>query len=463
MGLKFLGNLYRICYALQRLRIFYIYFQGTYLFSMSKAGNNPYDRVVHPYVDDNSWQKRLFSPRANPRNIPFSDEEKEYIYNHISEKIAVDGIKSARRVKIVSVLTTFRRFLPCEYHKLTLDVWQRSIIAFNASDLSDNTKHDSLIVVKAFLKYLADAGKLPGLTEKQIARVRPVEQPQITKTPDELPTPEEIHTMTTNPNCSVMFAAFLNTLYYTGARVAECLYLNWEDIIFSQHMVKIRIRDSKESGFRYAPCVEAKQYLAAWKRQYPSEIEGGPNGKNPVWVTQNRETGGYGRLQYLRARQWYCDMQERCGIHPRNSKRYYGFHDCRAAHITNCALNGMSDAVIKQIHWANQNSNMMRKYCLLSNDSVERAVLELAGIQEEQRQKVSGVVLCPACNAPNNPLDDCCHFCGTALNAKAAAQQEKIWRRFTHAEASDCDILAALASQLGVDPVQLKRRIFENL
>lgn len=430
---------------------------------MSNPGKNQYDRVVHPYVTDDTWKKRLFAPRRGSHITNFSDQEKEYIFSFISEKIANDGIKENRRVKILTMLATFRRFIPCEYHKLTVDTWQRSIITFNESDLSANTKHDAAIVTKSFLRYLSGIDKLPGLSEKQISRVRPVDAPQITKTPEELPTPEEIHIMATHPNCSVMFAAFLNTLYYTGARVAEILKLNWSDVVFDQYMVKIRIWDSKESGFRYAPCVEAKTYLAAWKRQYPSTIEGGPNGNNPVWVTHGNEPGKYARLQYCRARQWYLDMQDRCGIKPRNSKRYYGFHDCRAAHITNCALNGMPDAVIKQIHWANQGTDMMKKYCLLSNDSVERAVLELAGIQEEKREKVSGVVLCPACNAPNGPLDDCCHFCGTALNAKAAAKQEKLWGKFTNAPPADFDVVGALASQLNVDPVLLKRKIFENL
>lgn len=430
---------------------------------MSRPDKNQYDRSVHPYVVDDTWQHRLFNPRKGSSINQFTDDEKEHIYSFISSKIANDGIKSARRVKIITMLATFRRSLPCEYQKLTIDIWQRSVISFNSSELSDNTKHDAVIVVKSFLHYLADSGNLPGLTDKQISRVSPVDSPQITKTPEELPTPEEIHKMATNPRCTVMFSAFIYTLYYTGARVAECLKLNWNDIVFDQHMVKIRIWDSKESGFRYAPCVEAKTYLAAWKRQYPSAITGGPNGNNPVWVTQNQQTKDYGRLQYGRAREWYIDMQERCQIKPRNSKRHYGFHDCRAAHITNCALNGMSDAVIKQIHWANQGTDMMRKYCLLSNDSVERAVLELAGIQEEKREKVSGVVLCPACNAPNGPYDDCCHYCGTALNAKAAAKQEKLWGKFTHAPESGCDIIAALANELGVDVVTLKRRLYENL
>ncbi|HJJ58392.1 MAG TPA: site-specific integrase [Methanocorpusculum sp.] len=429
---------------------------------MSKPEKNQYDRPVHPYVVDDTWCKRLYSPRSSSQySAAFSDAERDFIFDFITEKIAVDRIKSARRVKIVTMLATFKRFMPCEYQSLTVNQWQQSIIALNSSDLSENTKHDVVVVVKAFLQYLLSQNNLPNLQEKQIIRIRPVEAPQITKTPDELPSPEEIHQMTTNPTCTVMFAAFLNTLYYTGMRSAECLGLNWEDVVFDRNMVKIRILDTKESGYRYAPCVEAKTYLANWKRHYPLSIEGGPNGKNPVWITQSQRDGTFSRLQYDRARQWFIDMQDRCHIKPRNSKSHYGFHACRAAHITNCALNGMSDAVNKQLHWANQGTGMMKKYCLLSDDSVDRAVLEMAGIQEEKHKDIHGVLLCPSCSSPNGPYDDFCHFCGSPLNAKAASKQANLWDKFTSSPDDDIDIVGRLAAQLKMDRTELKRKLTE--
>lgn len=420
---------------------------------------NIYDRPAQPYSVGEHW-KVILTTEKQHREITLSPDEIALITDFINYKTISAQISPTRKINYVSVIRAFKRVYPDDILSLTGDKLFAAINAINASeDYQRTTKTNIVTMLKVFFKYAAKKGRIPGLTFEDVMEIKPLPAPATVKRPDDLPTPDEIHTITSDPHCSVMYSALINTMYYTGGRASEILGLNWGDIVFENQFVKVTIKDTKDNKIRYVPCVQALPFLAAWRRQYPTSIIGGPERNNPVFVTLT--PNGYRRLQYMNARNAWIRLQDRSNTHPRNDKKYYGFHTLRAAHITNLAAANVPDAVIRDIAWGNQNTQMMSKYLLLSDKTKENLILESAGIQTEKETKVeNAVVLCPKCNAPNGPRDSYCRYCGEPLNAHAREVREVLEESSKHCPA---DILGFLSRELGVSKDVLKEKLMNSL
>lgn len=420
---------------------------------------NIYDRPAQPYQKGNYWKQCLVNPKQH-RSIIFSPAEIAHITEFINYKSISANISDTRKSGYICILRMFKGFYPGELSTITPVKLFAVVSEINQSNYTVNTKSNIITIVKAFYKYLIKKGYTNSLTIEDINDIKPLTLPASVKKPEDLPTKSNIHAITSDPHCTVMFSAFINTIYYTGGRVSEILTLNWGDIIFENQFVKITIKDTKDNKIRYVPCVQALPFLAAWRRQYPISIIGGPEKNNPVFVTLT--DNGYKRLQYMSARNMWYRLQDRSNVHPKNNKKHFGFHTLRAAHITNLAAANVPDAVIRDIAWGNQNTQMMSHYLLLSDKTKEDLILSAAGIEiADDTTKDNAVLLCPKCNAPNGSMDRYCRFCGESLSVDAKDKQSIL------ADAADStkyvDIIGVLARDLGISKDVLKEKLLKSL
>ncbi|MFA5236230.1 MAG: hypothetical protein WC362_00030 [Methanoregula sp.] len=83
--------------------------------------------------------------------------------------------------------------------------------------------------------------------------------------------------------------------------------------------------------------------------------------------------------------------------------------------------------MIKEIAWANQNTNMMKIYLKLGKDDVYNEFLDKSGIKKKldaARQNIP--IQCPYCFAMN-PIAQHCHMCGIDLTEQARNYKEN-WK-----------------------------------
>lgn len=422
---------------------------------------NIYDRPAQPYQQGDYWKRSLTNPKQKG-NVIFSASEIAHITEFINYKSVQSGICDTRKSEYVCVLRMFKGFYKGELSAITqADLFRAVTDLNNAPQYTKNTKNNLVTMIKTFYKYLIKKGYSQGITNEDIDDIKPMAVPAAVKKPEDLPTKAQIHAITSDPNCTVMFAALINIVYYTGGRIAEILSLNWNDIIFENQFVKVTIRDTKDNKIRYVPCVQALPYLAAWRRQYPVSVVGGPEGNNPVFITFTNKHE-YRRLQYPNARLIWCRLQDRSNIHPKTGKRYFGFHTLRAAHITNLAAANVPDAVIRDIAWGNQQTQMMSHYCLLSDKTKESLILQSAGIKTDDEPIIENAIrLCSKCNAPNGPRDRYCRFCGEPLNPSSSNIQT-ILSEASHSGKQN-DLVAALARELGISEEALRDSLKKSI
>lgn len=421
---------------------------------MAFKAKTAYDRPANPYIKADSWKNII---ETESGRLKLSDSDKKFIYEYINYKILTSELSYCSRSSYTEAIKRFRYFCECEFCNITSSSWNQALLRMRDEIKSAVNYSFTVRVSKSFLLFLIKKGFVSGILKSDVTEIKNPKIPAVTKSADQLPSPEDIHKISTYVKTTPMYAAFINTLYYSAARVQEVLRLNWSDLTFENQFVKVKIIDTKDNKIRYIPCVENVQFLAAWRRQYPSSISGGPNGDNPVFVTMNHE-GEWKRLQYGGALMWFIRVQHKLKVRPRN-KDHYGFHDCRASRITNLSMMSVPDAVIRDVAWGNQNTKMMRTYCILKDEMKEAAILKSSGIEVPETDKhTNTLLLCPKCAAPNDSHDVFCRFCGQPLKTDDIYTHNKLLGLADDSDAN-VDIVSLISKELGVPAEDVRKKM----
>lgn len=368
-------------------------------------------KSVYPSISKNAkWEQYLL--QAISDGI-MSSADAELIRKYLRWKISDAGISGTRQTKLYHSIRSFRERCECDFAELNEISWQDTIVKIRSEEYADWTKSDVIGQSKAFVLWCSQRGYIK-LDEKIISNVKTPKAPKVTKTPDDIPSSEDIYKLLQHRYCTIEQQALIAVAYWSGMRIGEILRLNWSDVYFGPQSVTFRITDTKTKKFRSAPCVEPLPYLAAWRRQYPAQA-GIPEGDVPVFVTKIPKKMEYRRMAYGSAQMFLRRLQRAAGI------RHFSWHTFRAANITNCAMAGVPDAVIKDLHWGNQNSQMMATYVMISDQAKEKEMFKRAGIKvDEDEKKISVPQNCPSCCALNGPGDQYCRLCGYPLSSRAS-------------------------------------------
>lgn len=353
------------------------------------------------------------------------EADAELIRRYISYKLAADTISSKRTVKIAGTLCLWRsKFLDCDFPDITDNIWLTSAGLIRSEQFAQNTARDYILIPRGFLSWMQEEGINRNLTPSGIMKVKLLPVQKVTKTPDQLLSDSDVLTMLHHPQCKPVTAALVSILYYTGMRPSEALSLRWRDLEFANRLLKIRITDTKTGKFRYAPCSEALESVVYWRNHYPTEIQGGPAGSNPVFVCKmnsKHHKREYGPMSYVAARKQISNIS---GLALGKHVNLYVF---RGSDITNSAVKGVPDAVNKAIHWGNQSTNMLSTYLLLKDSQIDNAILKRAGIEvKEETINQTQPILCNKCFTMNDAGSEYCRTCGEPLSRSAIERQLQI-------------------------------------
>ena len=426
-------------------------------------------RVLYPARDRRSRER--IGKAAIENGIP--ESEVQLLHNYITWRTATKHVGEKRQHKIFYTILGFRqRFMEKNFCEMESADLFRAVDDLLGSDRKQNTKSDTVTIMKAFWKWLIKYGYWSRVRVEELDEIKVPPQQWITHAPEDLLTDEEVYRMIDHPNCNARDAAMIAILRWTGARVGEVLNLRWKDITFGDQILDFRITDTKKNQTRFSPAAEPLIYVAEWRRKYPAAA-GKPEGENFVFITLQSRKGrrlvegeeelermgsaGEGQFQQMTwaaAAKVVKSRARDAGI----QKRVHA-HLFRATDITLSAVAGEPDAVNKMRHFGTQNTNRLTTYLLLNNSQIRDAMKRRAGLEVEEREKrAAGPRQCGFCFALNSPQDDYCRRCGRPISEGAQERQSLMAESFWGREAMGVDVLIGeMARRAGLSPEELLR------
>jgi site-specific recombinase XerD len=208
--------------------------------------------------------------------------------------------------------------------------------------------------------------------------------------------------------------ALVGVLYESGCRIGEICRLTWGQVMFDRHGVALNVK-SKVERPRYVRITASAPLLAQWRADC-SRFD--LRDESLVFHTARKQP-----LRHAGVAKQLRVIAERAGI-----RKHIHPHLFRHSRVTNLLKQGCSEAVLKQMCWGHAGTKMLSIYSHLTNEDVDRAVLELNGIRVTEPQSKHSMVAqqCMRCQSINVPDIDFCATCGLPLNEAAVADLREV-------------------------------------
>ena len=318
-----------------------------------------------------------------------------------------------RKLKLMNfaernIENTFWRMLPFVRHQNVTDMAQvtseqiEDWYLWRRENCSEYTSHGDYRTLRLYYQRMHP--------EKNIFTFKP-KPPKATLPVDQVLTEEEIRAL--RDACeTVRDRALIMFLWDTGCRITEALSLNLNQVIIDQYGGVVIVNG--KTGRRRLRLTACIPDLQNWLNQHPLKAAQDA----PLWVTYNRVgTAGprrlsvrtvQGRLKYLERK-----LGLKKSIHP---------HGIRHARSTNQAKRGFTETEMRILNGWSPGSRMPQVYIHLSGADVEKKVLRLAGIVQDESNKPGPLdpVECPRCHHRNEPGALYCTKCAFIVDEKTA-------------------------------------------
>ncbi|MFB6099847.1 MAG: tyrosine-type recombinase/integrase [Candidatus Nanohalobium sp.] len=238
--------------------------------------------------------------------------------------------------------------------------------------------------------------------------------------PDKLPGPETVKKLVKN-TVRTRDKAYIMLLWSTGGRNGEVLGLKWKDVKFTNDIGKVVFRDTKTGGDHSVPMAEAYPFM--YKHR-----ESDPQGHNPEAfvfrsVQQGNQLSSGATNQILKRAKGEADIPEKIKVNP---------HAFRKGRASYWARQDMNEAwICKHMNWA-PGSEIVRHYCRVAQEDVEKGVAESLGLEhgEENAKEKEARILTPSecheCGTINGFDTDNCMNCGETLKTSDLYREAKI-------------------------------------
>jgi integrase len=190
----------------------------------------------------------------------------------------------------------------------------------------------------------------------------------------------------------------------SGARIGDILTLKSHQVHFDKHGAIITLQSEKTTQGLRLRLVSSAPILSDWITRSPRL----PDGR--VWD-----------ISYMSANRHFHMARKRAGI-----EKLITIHSLRHARATEFARSGMSEILMRrQFGWA-PGSRMVERYAHLGPKELDDAVLRANGIKPpaEEAPIIFKPVICPMCNAPNDPTYPICINCSADLTRPVASVDE---------------------------------------
>ncbi len=353
-------------------------------------------------------------------------DDRDIILCYINEKTAHSGLSEPRKKKIVTTLIGWQRLMRSKLEDGTeiytpirqitiFDItrglaYLRSGNSLKGKPYAKNTIHDYISIGKSFWRWLYE-NEIVSLDPKKIAKIKTPPQNTNTTEAYELLTKDEILALI-NLSTFSRNQAIIALLYETGCRIGELASLEWRNVVVDEYGLKIYVTDFKEDSKRYVRCTMSTSYLSTWKNEYKKYGDLKPESLVFISIRQQRPLDYYGYIRIIEKAQKDAGITKK--IHP---------HLFRKSRITHMVAEGYQESVIKRQMWNNLSTNMFDTYVKLSEEDIDKEMLDKAGIvRKEEKPDPLKPIICPRCHLQNAPTAQFCQSCGIQISGEVIQQ-----------------------------------------
>ncbi len=328
-----------------------------------------------------------------------------------SEVMATSRVSQGRRYKLTYVLIGWRRFIDRPFGEVAIGDVYAGVEAMRTSCKDDGTPEyaqnsigNNLRILKQFCKWLVE-NEYSGMSMAKIDKIKPPRYESKVSAGDLL-TPEEVRLMIESCRNS-RDRAMIAVIYEGALRIGEVGTLTWGALEFTDWNATLSI--NFKTGFnRRIPLVMSREFLAAWKADYPDQIT--PDA--PVFLNRWGRPFKYGGLAKR-----IQTIAERAGV----QKKFHA-HIIRHSRITHLLQQGLHESIIKKLAWGNSGTSMIEIYGHLSDSDVDDAIAAMAGVKPPAAKEAAECLepkQCPRCYTIAGPTTNFCPKCGLGLTLKA--------------------------------------------
>jgi len=349
----------------------------------------------------------------------YNPVDQEIIQEYIDMVRAQQGTGAARVRSIVEILFTWRQVINKPFADWNLKGVFKGINTVRA-DRKPNTAFLYVLTLRSFLEWLITSGR-SSLPLDEIKKINLPKTDKMTFGPGDILTEEEVRTVL---SCcpTVRDRAFIAMLYDGGFRTKEMAMMSWKDLNFDVPDMVTAQTDQKTGIPRKVPLTACREYLTAWRNEYPGE----PVGNNPVFVTAQGEPFNYDTAQNL-IRRLRKKAKEK-GIDPSRIK----LHQFRRASITHDSNKGRPISHICMEKWGRSYSPMIERYAKPGEEDIANSKREASGVQPKRKYEKKATAMqplqCPDCGTVNGPTLKFCGMCGRSLTGEGLTKMERMKR-----------------------------------
>ena len=370
----------------------------------NKSGIVSTSAEVYDYENQLKWAlARLENSGIEPENKKLIQGFVDYLFAH--------GLSLGRIIKYVGEITRLAKL----FNRSFKETSKQDIVALVAKiearqDCSHFTKHDYKLALKKFFKYLGGSEEYP----EQVAWIKVGSGNDKRLLPEELLTEEEVKRLADAAR-TPRDRALVLVLYDSGCRIGELLSLRIKNMQSDEYGAQLIVNG--KTGSRRVRIIASAPALAAWLNIHP--LRDDPNA--PLWVvlgTRNRD-------RFLSHRS-VIDLLKNLAKAAKIKKRVYPhlFRHSRATHLAS----HLTEAQMKQHFGWVQASDMASVYVHLSGRDVDKALLQLHGIEVEKstQEEKFNLIICSRCKEKNSPDAKFCNACGLCFDVRTAMQVDEL-------------------------------------
>ena len=243
--------------------------------------------------------------------------------------------------------------------------------------------------------------------EKSVKWIKRNNKPNYKKKPDFIITQGEVDLLISSCD-NARDKAIFSLLYDTGVRIGELLSIRIKDVGFDDYGMKIMV--TGKTGVRIVRAIgDSVGYVKAWLNVHPDQFN--EDAFLFVKFKDPKEVLDIGSLYRM-----FNKVKQRAikkGFPPNKRINPHKFRHNRA---TELASKVKGPVLEKEMGWI-PSSRMTRVYVHLSDDDVDRAILEAHGIKAEKKaETIRRARICLYCKAPNPGNAKYCLQCGRPLD-----------------------------------------------
>jgi site-specific recombinase XerD len=355
--------------------------------------------------DVHAYRKRYELAIRLLRESDISQRNKQLIEKFCNDCFA-QGIKAGRVQKYAYILRRVAEWLEKDFDVANEDDLKRVVALIHTSPFTEWTKHDYKRSIKKFFKWLG--------REKLVFWIK-CTGPRNRKLPEEILTEEDIKKMIDAAR-NVRDRAIVAVLYESGCRAGEFLSMKIKNVSFDRYGAVAIVHG--KTGYRRIRLVLSTPYLAEWLNSHPFRDD--PEAW--LWISLN----SFKRIPYNSLRTILRNIAERAGV--KKKVNPHAFRHARATHLAKF----LTEAQMKEFFGWVQDSDMASVYVHLSGRDVDRAILQLYGMEVEDEREENGKLMpkkCLRCGEINPATNKVCRRCFFPLDENAERFLEKDVRR----------------------------------